>query len=201
MKALVLLFGDGNVDLIHNALDSIRWQQHNEINVSVLDVGNGIAVKDIVEIHYRDILPLFSFYTGNDRDLLVNKAVEYSNADFVVMLRDSDALMPTYLKDLSDWYEKNSNSYGYCHIANFDPLTQRTNGDVKLRSDTNYTHPMNCNNAIDMSQVSWRLDKMKQCGIAFFSGVTLCDNLFQQFYDQWGPCVFTGLFGQWTAKF
>jgi len=216
MKGLILLVYFNRPNLVHNALESIRQLKYLNYEVAAIDDGSDIPLKDIIEEHYYDIAPKFTHYQIKDSEAVkvsqggslqgkwLNIAMQNSDADFAVILCDDDALQPKYFKKAEEWLKSNPDEvYGYCHVVEFNPLTELPIPKACAPSGLNYTKALNGRCMLDASQVLWRLAPVKRDGIAFpYPMTTALDaDFYQQMYLKYGPCKFMWVVGQWKGVF
>lgn len=219
MKLLILLVYFDRPNLVHNALHSIRMlslPQDCDYEVAAIDDGSEIPLETIVDMHYKDIYNKFKFYRCDDsredkernggslHGLYLNKAMYESDADGACILCDDDALMPDLLLNLNSWLVRNPNEfYGYWHVADFNPLTDRVHSGLPRVGQNNHTARLNGNCMVDASQVYWKLDPIKTHGLEFPYPQTACLDAywFQKLYESFGNMGFMGFFGEYKARF
>lgn len=138
-----------------------------------------------------------------------NEAITTLNAEIGITLSDDDALVPTYLRDLSAYFESHpSVTYAYSKVYIYNPLLQPPTGQ-NLNSPYNcWDTPINPVNKLDASQVAFRLEPCKRLGVRFPENTEngpqpMIENLdaafFQQLYDHFGEAVPTGIVGQYKG--
>jgi len=133
-----------------------------------------------------------------------NKAIQEIEADACLMLCDDDALLPSYLENLNTYFTNNPDVYHvYSHIVEYNPFEmldfeQLSEPSYKKASAYNPTESINAFCRVDAAQVAWRrscnLDK--QIWFPSPQTVALDAILYQQLYNFYGPCRFTGFDGE-----
>ena len=120
-KILVLLFYYNRPNLVKIALKSILEHSYSNWEIAFIDDASEIPGKTIVEELLKEHLNKIKFYNTNDS--IENKlsrgqehgsifgkyaqiAVEESDADYVLMLCDDDALYPGYLENLNKYFKE-----------------------------------------------------------------------------------------------
>lgn len=139
-----------------------------------------------------------------------NEIVLKSDADLVITLCDDDQLRPQYLKEISDYFNTHPDQmYAYSHLSIYNPLVGNPeNLQVNCLYNTS-TSPINPSGKLDSSQVAFRVQAFRE-GVRY-PETTRMDNcdmpwvtnpdayLFQQLFDKYGPCQFTGLIAQYKG--
>ena len=217
-KILIILFYYNRDKLVEASLRSLLEQEYDNWEVAMVDDGSKVNGLDIAKRILPQYMDRFYYYRINDTSeqklersgvdgsqmgMYANYAIEKSNADYAVMLCDDDVLCPGYLKRLNTYYNENPNvHYAYSHIKTYNPSVE-TPSDVKevRPHKLNYTGPMQPYYALDMSQVSFSLQRFKKDRIRFYSPwtVNIDAELFGQMFQKWGLCQFTGFLGQYKA--
>jgi hypothetical protein len=145
-----------------------------------------------------------------------NHAMQNSDADIAIMLCDDDALFYNYIPALNDYYLLNPDvSYSYSHLAMYDPSEYyKTLADVPIDLEFFVTPvpgmetpmnigpiPINPYHRLDSSQVSWRLNAIKDAEIKFPSPQTadLDASLYAQLFENFGLCLYNGLISQFKG--
>jgi glycosyltransferase involved in cell wall biosynthesis len=95
----------------------------------------------------------------------MNKAIEESDSDIVIVLCDDDALFPDYLTNLNKFYEDNPDkSWCYSHVKFYNPEIETYIEAVESPYDKSFnvaslnyhTTPIAPSCMVDSSQVSFR---------------------------------------------
>ncbi len=218
-KILILLFYYNRPNLVRTALNSIKNQNYENWEIAFIDDGSEISGEPIVkELLYDTPIYKIKFYNTDDSvedKLNRNKedgsifgkyaqmAIENSNADYVLMLCDDDALYPEYLTNLNNYFQTHTNEqYVYSHIHTYDPiLTKIEDNPIFEYHHLNKTEPLNPHFKIDMSQVAWRRNSFIESNIKFPYPMTvnLDSVIYNQMWNHFGDCKFSGFIGQYKA--
>lgn len=217
MKFEIVLMYYDRPNMVRFALDSIAAQDYDNFWVSIIDDGSQSPIEPIVE-KYPFIDKVSIWQTGDSIDQKhaqggsrfgeqVNKALELSDADVAMMLCDDDALLPSTLTGLYQYYTVHPEvTYSYGHVLTFDPMQPANYQSIKGRYGhqlNSYNQPINAFCRVDASQVSWRLKPYIEAGITFPHPQTAALDavVYQQMYDRLGPCVFNELVVQYKGIF
>lgn len=222
MKFLILLFYYERPEFLRNALESVKNSTHKNWEIAIIDDGTNFSASPIIDQCFtlderiRHRISYIQTFDSEERKNLRggsqfgeygNTAIKVSDADVVLMLCDDDLLKPTYLEDLSSFYERNPLvKYSYCHLEFYDPtLGLPGENNVVSNNYTNYliSHngPIDPARRVDSSQVSWRRDNWLTDGIQFPSPrtINLDEMIYKQMYSSWGACGFNQIVGQWKG--
>ena len=222
MKVLILMVYFNRPILARNALKSVLRanEYHKDLELMILDDNSPIPikpiVKDVMKGHLHKVSvsnSKMSFDEKIHRGLIIgeyaNFGIRQSDADIGITLCDDDEIYPTYLQDITQYFQKNPEvMYAYSHVSLFNPL-------IKSERVPNLTSPYNKQGAInpvdvlDGSQVAFRLSCCKEHG-AWFQQTTLCvegmpwvkdtdKSFFEQLYERFGMAQPTGLISQYKA--
>jgi hypothetical protein len=216
-KIQILLFYYERPKFIINALKSIKKEKYKNWELHFIDDGSSISPgKSIVENTFNEEeMKKTIFYNTNDTKeeklkrgasifgKLANEAMINSSADISIMLCDDDAIYPNYFEYLNTLYTLNPNlNYAYSHVCVFDPFIEKIE-DVPVRphSLNAYYQPINPENAVDASQISWRREIILKNNILFPYPKTynLDADLYKQMFNKLGPCYYTGFISQYKA--
>lgn len=219
-KILILLFYYNRPNLVKVALKSIKEHSYKNWEIAFIDDGSEVEGKPIVENILVDHLHQIKFYNTNDKieDKLhrnfengsifgkyAQQAIEESDADYVIMLCDDDALYPNYFSNLNKYFEDHPDEkYVYSHIHTYDPLLTPLEQNPPFEDHhLNKTEELNPHFKIDMSQVAWRRKDFLEHEIKFPYPMTLnLDSIiFNQMYNKFGPCKFSGFIGEYKGIF
>jgi glycosyltransferase involved in cell wall biosynthesis len=217
-KILILLFYYNRPTLVRIALNSVKQQDYSNWQVAFIDDGSespGAPIAQKILGEERIV-----FYNTNDdiqQKMLRNKengsifgkyaqlAIEQSDADYVIMLCDDDALYPGYLSNLQRYFNDHPDKkYVYSHIHTYDPvLTKIENNPPFEHHHLNKTHSLNPHFNIDMSQVAWRRKDFIDNNIQFPHPMTanLDAVIYNQMHNHYGDCDFSGFIGQYKAMY
>jgi hypothetical protein len=134
-----------------------------------------------------------------------NMACRTSDASIAIMLCDDDALYPSYLENLVEWFEANPEAnYCFSNVMEFDPFVGLAPALCPLTpSYMNYGYPVSPSCSVDASQVAWKRQKAVDAGIFFDERRTKnldCD-LYVRMDEAWGLCPPTNFLGQYKARY
>lgn len=190
-----LVFGDDGSPIPGRPIVEEVLKNHLD---KVTFVNSGMSLEDKV----RNGISIGSF---------ANRLIEESDSDIAVILCDDDELVPTYLRDLCQYFRDNpSVLYCYSKVHLYNPLLQRSHGLSNITGKYNqWNGPIDPVGKLDASQVAWRLECCKKHG-AWFGGSTngitgkpwasdTDRSLFQQLRDKCGLCHPTGLVAQYKG--
>jgi glycosyltransferase involved in cell wall biosynthesis len=217
-RVLILLFYYNRPVLVRTALKSIKDHNYTNWELAFIDDGSEVEGKPIVEEILGDCLNKVRFYNTNDNTetklkrrneegsifgKYAQQAIQESDADYVIMLCDDDALYPNYFNNLNNYFKEHPQErYVYSHIHTYDPvLTSLDKNPLFEDHHLNKTEPLNPHFKIDMSQVAWRRKSFLECNIQFPYPMTLNLDavIFNQMFNSFGPCNFSGFIGEYKA--
>lgn len=145
---------------------------------------------------------------GSRHPEFMNRSIldwEGSGDDVVIILCDDDALIPTYLTDLNEYYKNNPEVlYSYCHVAPFDPTKERPNPSMLGRPFwLNKRGAIMPYSAVDSTQVTYRKKVFTELGVKYPSPAHRCLDaaLYSQLQDKIGLCQFNATLGQYKGTF
>jgi glycosyltransferase involved in cell wall biosynthesis len=223
---LILLFYYNRPRLVKNALESIVEMQYENYTVCFIDdsdISDGENIcRDFLS---GNILKKFKFYTigmsvddknkkgGSIFGKYANDAIRETESDVILMLCDDDALSPTYLSELDEFYKKNPNiNWSYSYVKYFNPVFENyksadpdwgkvLNSKSRTQSLNSDIHPVNPTYRKDMSQVSIKRKCFFDYDVWFpFPKTSNLDAaIFSNFYKFLGFCYPTKIFGQCKA--
>lgn len=213
MKVTVLMAYYERPNMVRFALKSLRDQLYEDWELVFVDDSSQIPGEPVVREVLHDAQHKIKFYNTNDphkkeRGSIFGKfwndGLLASDSDIAVMLCDDDALYPTYLGSLVEWYTDNpEKQYSYSHVIPFNPFETKSLAGMKDNTDwwLNKVGDINPVCQVDASQVSWRTDLFRHHGMRFpFPKTTNLDEaLYQQLFDTCGLCPFNGLISQYKA--
>ena len=219
-KILILLFYYDRPNFVRIALNSVLEHQYSNWEIAFIDDSSEVPGKPIVEEMLNGHLDKIKFYNTNDS--IENKlsrgqehgsifgkyaqiAVEESDADYVMMLCDDDALYPGYFENLNKYFAEHvDENYVYSHIHTYDPvLTPLETNPPFEDHHLNKTWPLNPHFNIDMSQVAWRRKEFLDKDIKFPYPMTanLDSVIFNQMHNRFGDCKFSGFIGEYKGMY
>ena len=207
-KILILLFYFNRPNLVKIALNSIKKHNYQNWEIAFIDDGSEAEGRPIVEEILPESIDKIKFYNTNDSiEVKMNRnredgsifgkyaqqAMMESDAEFVVMLCDDDALYPDYLKNLNDYFiNHQEEKYVYSHIHTYDPILTPLDANPPFEPHhLNKTEPLNPHFKIDMSQVAWRRKSYIESKIQFPYPMTInCDAvIFNQMFNSFAYFV------------
>ena len=216
MKILILLAYYNRPLLVQNALQSIldADEYYQNWHLAFGDDGSLYEGKPVVVSMLSDYLGQVSFYRSNltfEEKMIqgtgvadmANSAMIHSDADIGVILCDDDKLRPTYLRDLADFYQRQTDvSYAYSYVTPYDPFTQEELDPSLVYKINRWHKPISPARKVDSSQVSWRIGPCIDQD-AWFENVPGFRDVDRAFFDKlysvFGDCQPTGLYGQWKG--
>jgi hypothetical protein len=226
-KFLVLLFYYDRPEIVKNALHSIASMEYANYEVALINDSINITGKDITEyIEGTDCIHKFKYYDINQSKeektrqggsifgKYANNAIQESDADYVIMLCDDDALISTYLSNLNKYYNNNSNiQWAYSKVMYYNPEIetylqaidnlQRVQHNGSVADLNKHTTPINPDCACDASQVSFRRSCFTDNNIWFPYPQTrnLDSAIYSKMYATIGNCYPTNFYGQCKGVF
>lgn len=217
-KILILLFYYDRPNLVKVALNSIKNHTYKNWEIAFIDDGSSNPGEPIVKEILSEHLDRIKFYNTNDSvEAKINRgnehgsifgkyaqiAVEESDADYVIMLCDDDALYPEYFNNLVNYFNTHPDEkYVYSHIHIYDPVLSKIEDNPPfIDHHLNKTEPVNPHFKIDMSQVAWRRKDFIESKIIFPYPMTanLDAVIYNQMYNKFGYCNFSGFIGQYKG--
>ena len=210
--------------LVRNALNSILKanEYHQDWELTFGDDGSKIPGAPIVEEILKDHLDKVTIMNsgmsfeeklnqGITLGRMANEGIVKSNADIAFILCDDDEIYPTYMKELSSFFETNTDVlYCYSKVHLYNPLLQKSDSVDNVTGKYNqWSGPINPVNKVDSSQVAWRLECCKKFG-AWFQDSTLFvpekpwtkdtdKSFFENLYEKCGDCHPSGLIAQYKG--
>lgn len=217
-KFLIILFYYNRPNLVRAALDSVKCQSYTDWEIAFIDDGSDVPGEPIAREVLGPMASKVTFYRSNDtpQDKLnrngvngshmgkyANEAIAASNAKYVIMLCDDDALYGEYLRNLQEWFTANpAKNYVYSHIKQYNPPSEVPQEPLEFRDHhLNRRGAINPYYALDMSQVAWRRDPYVAANISFpypFT-VNIDAEVYTQMMKVWGHVEFSGFIGQYKA--
>ena len=211
IKTLIMMPYYNRPILLKRALESILQSHEHHPDWSLLfcddnsPVPGAPIVLDVLQ-GFHDRLTLVrnadSIEQRIDQGLTIGKVANEgllaTDAEIAVVLCDDDKLVPTYLRDLSDFYTKNQTvmyAWSKIYVVNLE-VSPIHHDFVDYNSWEGAIEPKN---RVDSSQVSFRISCFKDYGARYLElGHKHLDaDLYSTLYEKFGPAPFTGL----TAQF
>lgn len=222
MKILILLPYYNRPIFVRRTLESILEanRYHSDWSLFFFDDNSPISgepiVNDILQLHLEKVVIHRSNQTIEDKvenGLMLGKAaneiMRQSDADIVITLGDDDELVPTYLRDISHYFEKHPDEmYCYSKVYIFNPLFPHTKNQKNTSGIYNkWFFPIDPVNKLDSSQVAFRLDCVKKHNICYPEsskgelpyGVNFDASLFKQLFEKFGEINHTNLVAQYKG--
>jgi len=211
--------------IVRNALNSIMNLNYNNWHLTFIDDSGDDVFKETFlnygfdknKITYIPILMSDDEKTKNGGSIFgkyINESVLNSDCDIVMLICDDDALDSEYLNNLNNFYTNNpEEQWGYSHVKLYNPnIEYYLDADnksliynwslnlVNLNHHTNSIHPY-CK--VDSSQVTFRKKAMVDgnAWYAFPRTASLDADIFIKIFNKYGPCKFTGCYGQYKGWF
>jgi glycosyltransferase involved in cell wall biosynthesis len=218
-KFLILLFYYNRPNLVKHGLKSILAQSYQNWEIGIVDDGSEIPVEPIVREMFGDSKKV-RVYRCNDtiEDKMKrggingsmmgkwgNDVIENSDADYVVMLCDDDALYGEYLQNLAGYFETHpEENYVYSHIKAYNPTIEDPKEPMVMQPHSlNKTDKICPFYALDFSQISFRRGPAmeKKIKFPFPLTVNIDAEFFLQMHVHWGNVAFSGFIGQYKAVY
>lgn len=223
-KFLIILVYYERPEIVLNALNSISELNYENFEIRFIDDGSTKRGENIVKQVCSSILDKFTFYYidntvedkkkqgGSIHGSYMNLAIKESNADYVIVMCDDDALFPDYLTNLNKFYNENPNKlWCYSHVKFFNPEIETYKQAVDEPSDKTFnvsslnehTQPISPSCRVDGSQVSFKRNVFIDYNIWYPSPQTKdCDRyIFERMVIRLGLCHFSGFYGQYKGWF
>ncbi len=220
-KIIILLPYCDRPKMVRNALRSLimadkyykNWVLHFYDDASMIP-GEPIVrevladLLDKVHFHRLEMTPEDKLASGGIMGRFFNEIIEKTDADLGIMLCDDDALHPTYLYNLNQWFKKHPDCKNcWSHIIHYAPRREafedmlRQTGRTEQVSMGDMDEGILAANRCDASQVAWRISCNKQDG-AWFPPV--CDkchdyHFYNELYQKSGPCHHTNFLSQFKG--
>jgi glycosyltransferase involved in cell wall biosynthesis len=210
--------------IVLNALDSIKNSNNKNYKLTLIDDSGTDEFGwfflnygfDSSKIQYVPILmsdeekikiggSLFGKY--------VNDVIKTSDADVLILICDDDAILPTYLDDLTTFFMNNpSEVWGYSHVKFYNPnhesylCARESLPEELLIGHTNlnlHTDRINPHWTVDSSQVVFKIEALREKNVLYPypKTIALDADIFMSTYNVYGSCSFTGVFGQCKGWF
>lgn len=132
----------GRPNILHNALESIRRQTYDNIEVILVEDGQNISESIIEEFPELDI---HYFATGQKcgRTKVGNKGLEMSKGRYLNFLDDDDILFPNHISTLVEYLNKTKFRVVYS-VGEEQQILRHQNGSFKTkRKLIRYRYPFN----------------------------------------------------------
>jgi len=225
-KILILLLYYDRPEMVKLALNSIKSSSYKNWELAFIDDGSAHVGAPVCKEILKDDLDKVTFYRipdtveekvargGSLVGKYMNIAISGSDAELAIMLCDDDALKDDYLSNLNQFFLQNpTEQYCYSHVILFDPfketpetIDEKTSIRVPSLNNTltnriyhfwNKNGPINAANAVDAAQVAWKTDSNVK--FPYPQTRNLDATFYGQMHRQYGPCPFSGFFGQYKG--
>jgi glycosyltransferase involved in cell wall biosynthesis len=216
-KFLIVLVYYERPKIVLNALNSILNCSYENFEVAFIDDGSSQRGEEVVRNHCSSIIDKFKFYYinntiedkknqgGSMHGEYMNTTIYESDADYVMILCDDDAIYPDFLQKFNTLLNNEGDDvkpYYYSNVILYDALNESYTVGIKnnnLSHFTNkHTEPINCNFAVDSSQVvySRKLFVENNLSYPFPQTKNLDAYIYQSMFVNWGPAYYSGLISQ-----
>lgn len=224
MKILILVLYYNRPILVRRALESVikANQYHQDWHLLFGDDGSPIPGEPIAREVLHEHLDRVTFvnsglsFEDKVRGGLVhgryaNEIISKSDADLAITLCDDDALVPTYLRDISRFFEEHPEvMYAWSNIHLYNPLLQSPENVNNVTGRYNeWEGAINPVNKCDCSQVAFRTISFQEHGVRCDDTTfgaegmpwlkSLDATILQALFDKYGPAPYTGLVAQYKG--
>jgi cellulose synthase/poly-beta-1,6-N-acetylglucosamine synthase-like glycosyltransferase len=215
-KALIVLAYYERPNMVRNALNSIARQGASNWDLAVIDDGSPTPVEPIVREILSSYQDRIKFYRcedtkeqklaqgGSRHGAYINQAMTESDADYVVILCDDDALVDGSIRKLINYYDTNPGSkWSYGHVIPYDPSRGPPpfNTTKAPKIWLNKTGSINPACQVDSSQVSFRRQYILEVGYPSPMTAALDAAVFNEMHRRHGLCPFNGVVVQHKGSF
>jgi glycosyltransferase involved in cell wall biosynthesis len=216
-KFLIILAYYERPKIVLNSLRSILDIGYPEFEVHFIDDGSTNRGEPVVREVCSSIIDKFKFdyidhtieqkksQGGSMHGLFLNKAINESDADHVIVLCDDDAIYPDFLTRLNIHINKEENKdkkYFYHNMVLYDSLLEPYENGIERKDFSYFTNqwktPINCAGKVDSSQVTYSRHAFVEDGLTYPSPQTsgLDMAIYQKMASSWGLCEYSGLISQ-----
>lgn len=215
LKFLILLLYYDRPELVKASLESIANQTYKNYEVLFLDDSEdfepGFKVYtealetlagDFNYQHTGDTTEAKNARGGSLIGKFCNEEMLKSQADIAFWVCDDDQIKPNYLADLNEYYKANPEiMYSYADVTVNDPSVEDWRAKLAAPPNDhflNHNHNgHNLGNSKDSSQVSWRLQCIKEGRIRMKSPLTAVLDywLWLDLFNKYGNGVYNGING------
>lgn len=223
MKITILFSYYNRPKLLVNSIKSLLKANefHDDWELFFCDDGSPIPgdpyVKNLLAEHIRKVTFFNTHMTPEDKvqqgiviGRVANEFLAAATGDIVITLADDDELVPTYLHDLSTYFQNNpSVMYCWSKVHIFNPLVNKSaDVDNVVGPFNSWVGSINPVNKVDTSQVAYRLSCFREHGVRYPTTTSRSSNpaignidghLFQQLFDKFGECPATDLIAQYKG--
>ena len=216
-KFLIILAYYERPKIVVNALNSILDIEYPNYEVHFIDDGSVTKGEEIVRNLCNSIIDKFTFHyidntleqkikqDGSIHGKYLNKAIQESDADHVIILCDDDALYPNFLNNLNEFLNKEENldkKYFYHNILIYNSLVETYKDGIDKNDMSYFTNqwkePISCACKVDSTQVTYSREAFVKNGLSYPFPQTagLDAAIYDQMFHHWGPANYTGLISQ-----
>ena len=213
-KFLIILAYYERPKIVLNALESILEIDYDNFEVHFIDDGSVQKGEPIVREKCASIIDKFTFHYidntpqqkdkqgGSIHGKYLNIAIQESDADYVMILCDDDAIHPNFFKKFNDFINQegdNRKAYYYNHTIIYDCLTENWKTGLERGNKNHFTNrhtqPISPSFNVDSSQIIYSRRKFLSDGLSYPFPQTknLDAAIYSQMVHHWGLCHFTGL--------
>ena len=216
-KFLIILAYYERPKIVLNSLRSILDIGYPEFEVHFIDDGSTNRGEPVVREVCSSIIDKFKFdyidhtieqkklQGGSVHGLFLNKAINESDADHVIVLCDDDAIYPDFLTKLNIHINKEENkdkNYFYHNMVLYDSLIEPYEDGIERKDFSYFTNqwktPINCAGKVDSSQVTYSRHAFVEAGLTYpapqTSGLDMA--IYNKMANVWGLCEYSGLISQ-----
>jgi len=216
-KFLIILAYYERPKIVLNSLKSLLDISYPEFEVHFIDDGSVNRGEPIVREVCSSIIDKFKFdyidntieqkklQGGSIHGQYLNKAIQESDADHVIILCDDDAIFPHFLTKLNVLLNKEENlnkNYFYHNMVLYDSLKEDYISGVNRMDFSYFTNvhktPINCAGRVDSSQVTYSRKGFIDAGLSYpapqTSGLDMA--IYNKMFSVWGACEYSGLVSQ-----
>jgi len=218
MPALIICVYYDRPQIVRGALESLRRQTSRDWHLSFIDDGSPNPGEPIVREILSEHLDRITFYRcedtkeqklaqgGSRHGAFMNQAMaeaKVAPSDPVLVLCDDDALVETCVGNVVNWYQRNPGQvWSYGHVIPYDPSKGPPPWGAKTpRIWLNKTGTIAPACQVDSSQVTFRLEKIREIGYPSPMTSALDAAVFTEFHRRHGGCPFTGFTQQFKGVF
>lgn len=216
-KFLIILAYYERPKIVLNALESILEMDYDNYEVHFIDDGSTQRGEEVVREKCASIIDKFTFHYidntpqqkeqqgGSIHGKYLNIAIQESDADYVMILCDDDAMYPTFFSKFNNFLNNegdNVKPYYYSNVVIYDCLKE----DYKLGIERNdlskginsFKEPISPSFKVDSSQVIYSRNRFIEDGLSYPHPQTknLDAAMYSQMIHHWGLCYYTGLICQ-----
>jgi glycosyltransferase involved in cell wall biosynthesis len=216
-KFLIILAYYERPKIVMNALKSILDISYPEFEVHFIDDGSTNRGEPVVREVCSSIIDKFKFdyientieqkksQGGSIHGEYLNKAIKESDADYVIVLCDDDAIYPHFLTKLNVLLNKEINKgkkYFYHNIVLYNCLIESYTDGIERNDLTYFTNqwnvPIHCSGRVDSSQVTYSRQSFIDDELSYPSPQTsgLDMAIYEQMFNKWGLAEHSKLISQ-----